>query len=168
MTHNSEGILWDYFDVKTTKNDRVYKPAPQLVCPKCQSADFDERGNCYRCLELANAPAPQPAEVTTENLDRLENILTISRWGRQPDDISSFAVIPTGCFVARDAAILACGRDVNANVARATKAMRALLDKVEACLDKTRWERDEARQQLKALRDELEKERRSNGYNRGR
>jgi molybdenum cofactor biosynthesis enzyme MoaA len=114
MTRKSEGWLWDYFDVRTTKNDRVYQPAPAALetpamCPKCSSTDLDERGNCYACLASASEPAPQPAE-----------------------------------------------------------AMRALLDKVEACLDKTRWERDEARQQLKALRDELEKERRSNGYNRGR
>ena len=141
MTRKSEGWLWDYFDVRTTKNDRVYQPAPAALetpamCPKCSSTDLDERGNCYACLASASEPAPQPAEVTTENLDRLENILTISRWGRQPDDISSFAVTPTGCFVARDAAILACGRDVNANVTRETEALRKTVEELErAALD---------------------------------
>jgi hypothetical protein len=141
MTRKSEGWLWDYFDVRTTKNDRVYQPAPAALetpamCPKCSSTDLDERGNCYACLASASEPAPQPAEVTTENLDRLENILTISRWGRQPDDISSFAVTPTGCFVGRDAAILACGRDVNANVTRETEALRKTVEELErAALD---------------------------------
>jgi hypothetical protein len=230
MTRKSEGWLWDYFDVRTTKNDRVYQPAPAApeatsdtckpqpaltaatrstlerienfkstvgalsggtghrdrckcqdkpdtypgtphqhyrdapyecarcgcrgydpaepgnatvaaletpaMCPKCSSTDLDERGNCYACLASASEPAPQPAEVTTENLDRLENILTISRWGRQPDDISSFAVTPTGCFVVRDAAILACGRDVNANVTRETEALRKTVEELErAALD---------------------------------
>jgi hypothetical protein len=79
---------FDWSPVQSWKRVDTERPAGEAkCCPSCGSADLDDRGNCWKCLERANVQPPEaarPSAIVNEvqqNLDPMA-VAEVLRKGR--------------------------------------------------------------------------------------